>query len=240
MPTRVEPVEQTCATCGQAFLLPRYEQTRRAGQYCSWACNLARPGRQPKPPQEGHPRRSYAERDAAIVEAYLAGRSLVSIGRQTGLTRERVRQIVTRAGLPTQRETRRGRIRELVAAGRTIAEIAALIGLGTSAVSVAIKRMGLKARRPKPTGRTRLAVCKRGHDLTQPNARFPSGSCRACHAITMAPVFARRKADPEIRERTRAYQREYARMNAERKASAQRRFYARRKQRQAETSGRAA
>lgn len=97
------------------------------------------------------------KRDEFIAKLYRSGLTLQAIASRYGLTRERVRQILRRDGVPSMGlKDRGGRARQrpmseaelravtLYASGKYPTEVAAATGLSVQEVSLAIRLAGLK------------------------------------------------------------------------------------------------
>lgn len=105
-----------------------------------------------------------AERDRIISKLYLSGTTLQAIGERYGLTREGVRQVLKRRGVPLAKLRDRGgrskryrplsddelQVVAMYIGGKFPAEIAKETGISPKAVSIIVRRAGL---RPHGTGK---------------------------------------------------------------------------------------
>lgn len=171
---RAATVEQVCATCGQTFELPRYEQSRRAGRYCSWACNLGRPTRQ-------QIQRVTVLRDsrvpAVLADLELGIMTTREIAEKHGVTRQRVDQIAKQAGITGVSPHARTRAiaQAVIDAGGDQYAVAERLGFTLASARTLLKRLG-----GTPSKRPPLRFCKNGHDR-QEVGTYGRSACKACH-----------------------------------------------------------
>lgn len=89
---------------------------------------------------------STTKRDSLIERRYLAGASYAEIGRELGLSRERVRQILLHRGAPTQGDRLAERLKAAVAevtkGGANPRDVAKARGLGIETLRRALKQAG--------------------------------------------------------------------------------------------------
>lgn len=94
-----------------------------------------------------------AERNREIVRLFRADKTLESIGEKYGITRERVRQIVKRAGEKTRREQAksiRANIVDCAANNVSVAEISTSMAIKKDAVYRTLRSAGVRANREVP------------------------------------------------------------------------------------------
>jgi hypothetical protein len=130
---------------------------------------LLRLGVQFRGPGGGASRKN-AERNKAIVAAYEDGeRNASEVAKQFGISRERVRQVLVRAGITTdgpgskearEREARYATIKRLwQEEGKTAAEIGQSTGISTATVLKVMREMGYTVeKRSRITAKTRRAL----------------------------------------------------------------------------------
>ena len=132
------------------------------------------------------------EKTADIIQRRTAGETLSSIGRVHGISRERVRQVCKKAGLPPSHSrppTPIEKIEEAVSllrSGKTREEAATAIGINIATLNIRAKTLGVDLKVPTLEGRTHKYDGKTwgmwtaiagGYDYQGPNQRWQLCRC---------------------------------------------------------------
>lgn len=96
-------------------------------------------------------RREFDHRNDKIVALYKSGRTLEAVGAIFGITRERVRQILKKRGVPSRHpvvKARNAKIVDDAKAGLTMRELGARYGLSAATICKILQTNNVKAKRP--------------------------------------------------------------------------------------------